>query len=213
MKIPKGWHELTINQFQELLPSRLAKFDDPNCSPELIKTRKTIHEMMTITGSSYRDVKNYADKEVKAVRSETAWLSEDRPNVLKNRYKVKGVWYRFEVNASNIILDQYAFSMQTLQDLKENPETVEQNLHLLLANVSRPIKRNWLFKWVDVKDYDLLKMSEDFKHNMTMDVANPIIVFFWHLSKNLTKITSDYSTKKVEEMEKAVKDLADTVGL
>jgi hypothetical protein len=204
MKIPKGWHELTINQFQELLPSKTEGMNDIS---------KTIHEITTLTGLTYDDIRKYTNKEVKAVRSETAWLSEDRPNVLKNRYKVKGVWYRFEVNASNIILDQYAFSMQTLQDLKDNPETVEQNLHLLLANVSRPIKRNWLFKWVDVKDYDLLKMSEDFKHNMTMDVANPIIVFFCHLSKNLTKITNDYSTKKVEEMEKAVKDLADTVGL
>jgi hypothetical protein len=56
-------------------------------------------------------------------------------------------------------------------------------------------------------------MSEIFKDNMTMDIANPIIVFFCHLSKNLTKVISDYSIKKVEEMERAQRDLADTVGL
>lgn len=203
MKIPKGWHELTINQFQELLPSKTEGMSELS---------KTIHEITILTGLNYDQIRNYTNKEVKQVKERTAWLSEERPNTLKNRYKIKGVWYRFEVNASDLILDQYAFGMQTLQDLKDNPETVEQNLHLLLANVSRPIKRNWIGKWVDVKDYDLLKMSEDFKHNMTMDVASPIIVFFCHLSKHLTKITNDYSTKKVEQMEKAVRDLADTVG-
>ena len=203
MNIPKGWHELTVNQFQELLPSKTEGMNEIS---------KTIHDITTLTGLTYDEVRNYTNKEVREVKEKTTWLSEERPNVLKNRYKVNGVWYRFEVNVNNVSLDQYAFAMNTLQDLQENPETVEQNLHLLLANVSRPIKRNWRGKWVDVKEYDLLKMSEIFKHNMTMDVANPIIVFFCHLSKNLTKITSDYSTKKVEEMEKAVRDLADTVG-
>ena len=204
MKIPAGWEELTINQFQELLPSKMEGMNDIS---------KTIHEITTLTGLSYDEVRTYTNKEVNEVRIKTKWLSEERPNVLKNRYKIKGQWYRFEVNANNVNLDQYAYSMNTLQDLKENPETVESNLHLLLANVSRPIKRNWLGKWVDVKEYDLLKMSEIFKHNMTMDIANPIIVFFCTLSKNLTKVTSDYLTSKVEKMEKAQKDLSDTVGL
>ena len=204
MKIPAGWHELTINQFQELLPSKFEGMNDIS---------KVINEIMILSNEPYEEVAKLTNKDVDNIREQTKWLSEERPNVLKTRYKIKGQWYRFEVDATNVILDQYAFSMKTLETLKDNPETVESNLHLLLANISRPIKRNWRGKFVDVKEYDLLEMSEIFKHNMTMDIANPIIVFFCTLSKNLTKVTSDYLTEKVEKMEKAQKDLADTVGL
>lgn len=200
MKIPKGWHQITIHQFQELLPSKMDKHEG---------VAKTIHQLHILTEEPKEKLWRLTNSQLQEIKKQLAFLSTERPNHLKTKYKINGQRYKFEVNALNTTAQEYISVMEVLKGLNANPETVEQNLHSLLALVSRPIK--WNGKVRD--DYQVTEMAKQFEHHMTMDIANPIIVFFCNLSKHLTKVTNDYSMQKVIQAEEAVKDLKRTAGL
>jgi len=105
--------------------------------------------------------------------------------------------------------------MHLFQDLANDPEKIEKNLHIILAQVVQPIKRKG-FKWVNY-EIDRMKIAEDFYNGLSMEVAYPICVFFCHLSKHLIPIIEDYSTKTLKrtmkELTQMEKDLKSGDGL
>ena len=60
MKIPSGWHELTINQFQELLPSKFEGMNDIS---------KVINEIMILSNEPYEEVAKLTNKDVDSIHS------------------------------------------------------------------------------------------------------------------------------------------------
>ena len=81
-------------------------------------------------------------------------------------------------------------------------------LHRLMFSVCVPI--NWRGKDQDLKPYEVQERLNEFK-SMPMTIANPIVVFFWALSNDLTQSILQFSNSKMKEMNKMVTTEIDSI--
>ena len=81
-------------------------------------------------------------------------------------------------------------------------------LHRLMFSVCVPI--NWMGKDQDLKPYEVQERLNEFK-SMPMTIANPIVVFFWNLSNDLTQSILQFSNSKMKEMNKMVTTEIDSI--
>lgn len=205
MKLPKSWKDITIGQYQQLLPSNYKKLND---------VESIIHTLHVVTGLSKDDVRKISLKDVKTYQKKLSFLNEAYKGHYKKKFKVNGRWYRVEPDANSLEAGQYMDVMTLIKDLGKDNEAIEKNLHLLLAVVCKPIKLT-IKGWKDMS-LDIIKTSEEFYNHLTMDIANPIIVFFCLLSKHSTEIIENYLKRQVEKTEKELsaiqEDLNNTGG-
>jgi len=206
MKLPKTWNDITIGQYIDLLPSAYKGMNE---------VEKVIHSLSILTEQSKDDIRALSIDQAKEYNSKLSFLNELPSSHYKATFKLNGVKYRVEPNANKMSAGSYITTMHLFQDLANDPEKIEKNLHIILAQVVQPIKRKG-FKWVNY-EIDRMKIAEDFYNGLSMEVAYPICVFFCQLSKHLTPIIEDYSTKTLErtmkELTQMEKDLKSGDGL
>jgi hypothetical protein len=167
-----NWKHITISQYQSLLPSA-------------IKGRNDVEKMMYSLSICY----NLTMDKVRAIPLKKARKMNEGIKFLEvansEGYIRKSFFCRFKrykvtTDAKKLSFDQYMTAMELLKDINEKPEVVEKTLHLLIANISRPMY---------TKHFDLIKMSNDFKDRLTMDIAYPIISTFLI---SLEKLNTEY---------------------
>ena len=199
MKIPQGWHEITISQYLETLPSSMEGLTDRQ---KLNKNLNTLFEL------SPEQVGELSENEIIALKKKVEFLTTPYRGRYKKRFKLNGQWYEVSPDIRDHKADNYMFCMDRLKELNRDPETIEKNLHLIMAIVCIPMKRSG-FKWVKDEQKDILKLSTEFYEDLTMDIVFPISVFFCELSRSLTGIINDSLTQRIakaEEMQKAIKE-------
>jgi len=206
MRLPKTWNDITISQYIDLLPSAYKGMNE---------VEKVIHSLSILTEQSKDEVRALSIDQAKEYNSKLSFLNELPSSHYKATFKLNGVRYRVEPNANKMSAGSYITTMHLFQDLANDPEKIEKNLHIILAQVVQPIKRKG-FKWVNY-EIDRMKIAEDFYNGLSMEVAYPICVFFCHLSKHLIPIIEDYSTKTLKrtmkELTQMEKDLKSGDGL
>lgn len=167
-----NWKHITINQYQSLLPSS-------------IKGRNDVERMMYSLSICYNlsmdKVRAIPLKKARKMNEGIKFLEKtDGEGYLRKSFFCRFKRYRVTTDAKKLTFDQYMTAMELLKDIKEKPEVVEKNLHLLMANICRPMY---------TKHFDLIKMSNDFKDYLTMDKVHPIIYTFL---KSLEKLNTEY---------------------
>lgn len=205
MKLPKNWSQVTIGQFVNLLPSSYK---------DMSEITANIHTLSILGNISKDEVRSMLVEDIKKKSSTLSFLDELPKEHYKATFKLNGQRYRVEPNANKMSAGSYITTMHLFQDLANDPEKIEKNLHIILAQVVQPIKRKW-FKWVEVEK-DRMEIAEDFYNYLPMDIAYPICVFFCNLLKELTPIIDDYSIKKLQQTKAKLmqvqKDLANGDG-
>lgn len=196
MKLPKSWKDITISQYQDLLPSALKGKNE-------IET--VIHTLSVVTGMPKDEVRKLSLKEARELNKKLSFLNTPYKGRYKKRFRIGFKWFRVDPDANSLSAGGYMDAMSILKDISRDEETIEKNLHLLLAIVCRPVKLTWK-GWKD-KEVDLIETSKLFYDRLTMDIANPIIVFFCLLSKDLTPIIESYSRKQLEKTERELMDI------
>lgn len=213
MKLPKNWNDVTLEQYVELLPSAFEKFDYIKL-PAHKELKKSMYTLSILSGKSIEDIKQLPKDFIEKRCGELSFLNELPAEHYKATFKLNGVRYKVEPNANKMSAGSYITTMHLFQDLKKDPEKIEKNLHIILAQVVQPIKRKG-FKWVNY-DIDRIKIAEDFYNDLSMEIAYPICVFFCNLSKDLTRIIDVYSmqtlTKQMTELRIIQKDLGSGDG-
>ena len=206
MKLPKNWKDITLGQYVDLLPSAFKDMND---------IEKIIHSLSILTSQRKAKIRGLSIDKTKELNKKLSFLEEMPTGKPVDKFKLNGVWYRVEPNANKMSAGSYITTMHIFQDLDKDPEKIEKNLHIILAQVVQPIKRKG-FKWVNY-EIDRMKIAEDFYNDLSMQVAYPICVFFCHLSKHLIPIIEDYSTKTLKrtmkELTQMEKDLKSGGGL
>jgi len=192
MKLPKGFNEITIGQFIDLLPSSMKG---------LSESKKVCKTISILSGLDFEYVYHKVPKaEVLKCIKQLSFLSGELPQGKPQRkFKVNGVWYELVEDANRLSGGQYMRTQTILKDLAKDPETIDKNLHLILANVCVPMER----KGVRLKiktEYDIKEVATEFYDYLTIDIAYPIIIFFCTLSKNLIPFMQDYLTQKSEKV-------------
>ena len=198
LKLPKDWSGVTVGEFINLLPY-LTTRQETFTMYEALK-RKT--DILTIlSGLDRSEVAKISQEKADYYLEKCTYLSE-RPDKghYKKRFKLLGVWYEVDPNAKKLSGGQYIRSMQILKDLSNDPDTIDKNIHLILANVIKPMKRNGL-KLEALTEYDIADLSKTFYDALPISIAYPIIVFFCSLSKALIPFMEDYSRQKIKETE------------
>jgi hypothetical protein len=166
------WKHITISQYQSLLPSA-------------IKGRNDVEKMMYSLSICYKltmdKVRAIPLKKARKMNEGIKFLEvANSEGYIRKSFFCRFKRYRVTTNAKKLSFDQYMTAMELLKDINEKPEVVEKNLHLLIANICRPMY---------TKKFDLIKMSNDFKDRLTMDIAYPIISTFLI---SLEKLNTDY---------------------
>jgi len=207
MKLPKSWNDISIGQFIDLLPSN---FKDKN------EVEQLIHTLKTVSSSSVEEVRKLSIRDAKEYASKLTFLQELPTGKAKLEFKLKGVRYKVEPDAQKCSAGTYITTMHIFQDLEKDPDLVNKNLHIILAQVIKPTYFNWRKLKREYKEVDIMELSKVLYEELPVSIAYPIIVFFCNLSKLLIPVISDYSTKKIEEVSKELslieKDLKDGVG-
>jgi hypothetical protein len=205
MKIPKSYKEISIGQYQQLTKNALAGKNE---------VEQTIHKLSVLLKLSKDEVKKFSLKQTEVINKKLDWINKGvKNNRIRKYYFIKWKLYKFDLDARNLSAGQYITNMELLKSISKDDETIERNMHLLLAEVIRPL--DWRLR---VKaEYDTIEVGKIIQQNLSVHKATPLLVFFCNLSKNLTEITRNSLNKKLqatlEKMKEIEEDLKSGVGL
>lgn len=194
MRASNSWDKITISQFVNINNINDSDLD-------LLDKQTEITAILYNTTTS--NIEDLGVNEYKEAVQIIKNLDKPFPTEPKQVFKVNGKTYRFMHEINKWSWGQWISVMELLKD-KTHKEVLE-NLARLLSIVCVPMKRNWRGKLVPCKfdGYKVSEIEQEFYDHLTMDVANPISVFFYALSTNLTVGLQDYfvevANKKLKE--------------
>lgn len=174
------WNELTLWQYQQLMPI----ITNPN--KDWTELDVDIKLLTIITGLTEYQIDSLNIEDLKELRKELAFLDEPIEGKPVDYIKTNGKQYRINYDIKNMHSARYieskVFSKETLA-----------NLHKIAASMVIPQKKNWLGKWVDDK-YDASKHEQ---YAADMQEANFVnvyhsLVFFYQVYKNWIAVSRDY---------------------
>ena len=210
MKLPQSHADITIRQYIDLLDSEISEDEQD----EMKILNATIRKLEILTGLKREDILKLTQDEVVEIFKGLTWLSKMPTDMKGLIFYCDGRRFRVEPNANKLSGGQYMSAMQLLKQLDKDEHTVRRNIHLLIANICVEETYKWSkLKWVKA-DSHIVEVAELFLEKLTMDIVNPIAVFFCKLSKLLTPIIKDYSIRKANKILKEVEaDLKNGDGL
>jgi len=174
------WNELTLWQYQQLMPILTT----PN--KDWTELDKEVKLLCVITGLTEYQIDSLSIEDLKELRKELAFLDEPIEGKPVDYIKTNGKQYRINYDIKNMPAARYieskVFSKETLA-----------NLHKIAASMVIPQKKNWFGKWVDDK-YDASKHEQ---YAADMQEANFVnvyhsLVFFYQVYKNWIEVSRDY---------------------
>jgi hypothetical protein len=179
------WNELTLWQYQQLMPTIT------NPDKDWTELDAEVKQLCIVTGLTEYQIDSLSLTALKELRKELAFLSEPIDGKPVNYIVTNGKRYRINYDIKNMPSARYieskVFSKDTLA-----------NLHKIAASMVIPQKRNWLGRWVD-QDYDASKHEE---YAADMQEANFVhiyhsLVFFYQVYKNWIEVSRDYMTAEM----------------
>lgn len=201
------WNELTLWQYQQLMPILT------NTNKDWTDLDKEIKLLTIVTGLTEYQLDSLGVKDLKELRKELAFLDEPIEGQPVDYIKANGKQYRINYDIKNMPFARYIESKVFSKD------TVA-NLHKIAASMVIPQKKNWFGKWVNDK-YDASKHEE---YSKDMQEANFIyvyhsLVFFYQVYKNWIEISRDYMTEQMmttgmtkEQADSVVSLLCESMG-
>jgi hypothetical protein len=194
------WNELTLWQYQQLMPI----MTNPN--KDWTELDKEVKLLCVITGLTEYQIDSLNIEDLKELRKDLAFLDEPIEGKPVDYITTNGKRYRMNYDIKNMPSARYieskVFSKDTLG-----------NLHKIAASMVIPQKKNWYGKWIDDK-YDASRHEE---YSTDMQEANFIhvyhsLVFFYQVYRNWIEVSRDYM--KVEMMKSGMTtEQADSVLL
>ena len=154
------WNELTLWQYQQLMPI----ITNPN--KDWTELDKEVKLLCIVTGLTEYQIDSLSIEDLKELRKDLAFLDEPIEGKPVDYITTNGKRYRINYDIKNMPSARYieskVFSTDTLG-----------NLHKIAASMVIPQKRNWYGKWID-DNYDASKHEE---YAADMQEANFIHVY------------------------------------
>jgi hypothetical protein len=123
---------------------------------------------------------------------------------LKTEFKFDGKKYNLQINVNKLKLSQYI----DIEMLSKSQDEIIYNMHKILSVFMS-----------DSKGYDtdeMLKRADVIKQHMTIDMAYPVVVFFYLNYTNLLKGMQDYlmetANNQIAEIEEIVSKIMNPGG-
>jgi hypothetical protein len=191
----KHWNNLTIEDYQHIygiiVDENLNDFD------------KEVKLVALVNELTEEEVDNLPIDKFKSMKNTLAFLHDGKiEGKLKSTIKANGTKYQMSLDAFKITYGQYV----DLTSFMSADGGLVGNLHLIMASLAMPVKRNWLgIPYVDgygSKPHN--EVADDMLKANFADCHNTCI-FFCKLINDLTKVTVHYSVKEILKNKKATK--------
>lgn len=192
----KHWNNLTIEDYQHIygiiVDETLNDFD------------KEVKLVALVNELSEEEVDNLPIDKFKSMKDSLSFLHDGKiEGKLKGIIKANGTKYQMSLDAFKITYGQYV----DLTSFMSGNGGLVGNLHLVMASLAMPVKRNWLgIPYVDSygsKPHN--EVAEDMLKANFADCHNTCI-FFCKLINDLTKVTVRYSVKEILKSKKVTKE-------
>jgi hypothetical protein len=198
--LPKNWNDITIEQYVAVYKTLSEDPKDAEAQLNLLVKRVCL-----LTNQEPDWVEENCTMQDLAKMQE--FLKSDMPTKLITDFRFEGRRYKVDIDPTKYDAGRYMSVMNQLKDSKI------ENLHKVIFQVCREV--DWKGKTIEIDLKELPARIESFKQ-LPLKVANPISVFFWSLSNNLTDVTLQYSISQMEKAETALQTeidcLSDSVG-
>jgi len=198
--LPKNWNDITIEQYVAVYKTLSEDPKDAEAQLNLLVKRVCL-----LTNQEPDWVEDNCTMQDLAKMQD--FLKSDLPLKLIKDFRFEGRRYKVDIDPTKYDAGRYMSVMNQLKDSKI------ENLHKVIFQVCREV--DWKGKTIEVDLKELPSRIESFKQ-LPLKVANPISVFFWSLSNNLTDVTLQYSISQMEKAKKALQTeidcLSDSVG-
>jgi len=198
--LPKNWDNITIEQYVAVYKTLSEDPKDAEAQLNLLVKRVCL-----LTNQEPEWVEDNCTMQDLAKMQD--FLKSDLPTKLITDFRFEGRRYKVDIDPTKYDAGRYMSVMNQLKDQKI------ENLHKVIFQVCREV--DWKGKTIEIDLKELPQRIESFKQ-LPLKVANPISVFFWSLSNNLTDVTLQYSISQMEKAKKALQTeidcLNDSVG-
>lgn len=189
------WSNITLSQFLEV--DRLNKIE-PETQEEILDIRL---KQYNVLNGGIGDEDKVKLKDLEEMKD---FLLSPVDSKVKTLFKLKGNWYR-------VRLDPEEFSAKEYISVMNLAKHGEKYFNQIVFNICVPVyKTIFGYKDMDLKANEIEKRVKDF-NEVTMDIVNPIRVFFLNLSTELTDVMLTYSENQMKKMKEEAKEVEDSL--
>ena len=184
--IPKTWNELSLGRYIRIM--KVLRSEE-----KIHELEKIIRILNCISDIPKIDLYGLDVKSIGKLGAHlTSFLESEPEDELKHFIKVEGIEYGFHPKLVDMTLGEFV-------DLETYTENIEDNLHLILSILYRPVTAKSGDKY-RIEDYKPNRERADlFKKHLTVVDFNGASVFFYDLGRQLS-INS--RTSLIQEMKK-----------
>lgn len=176
-----NWSNITLEQYQEVIA--ISGTDLPEFNKEL--------ELVCYLFNLPKDeVLNMSIDTFKDYSKKIGFLTTPHEGDMIKEFEINGVTYQVGWELQKKTAGQFI----DLSELTKVPDTINDNLHKILAVICIPKGSKY--------NGDITDRAELFKKHLTMDKVFPISGFFLTVLKNSLPVIQDYLTKDVEKKKK-----------
>lgn len=188
MKLPESWGSVTVEQWYKI---RAVKHDDP--------LENTIELLAAVSGQSVESIEALSLDELNRALHSIAFLNELPSGKIPKYCLVGKTVYLINTDATKLNANQYI----DLTTLTKDRESIDTNLHKIMAVFCLPLKR-WSFSnTVKYADHDFNKRAEAFLQ-MPMSKVYPVALFFCTLLDNFMPPIRDYLKDQQTKIQRLV---------
>lgn len=198
-----NYSQLTISQFVAI--NRINESDK-----DLLDKQTEIAAVLH--GCNPSEIEALPIEDYKKAVSIGKFFNEPMPTKITQKFKCNGVWYWFAYEINKHSWGQYISYKDLIQN-KTQSEILEKTAELL-AMFCVPMKRTWYGKLKPTK-WDSNKVPhirQEFYDHLTMDIANPISLFFSTLLTALTESLPEFmEAALMQEIDKNLKEAMELI--
>lgn len=197
MKLPTGWHEITIDSFLRYYTASQNKFED------IIDQEVAI--IAALTGSPQSEVEKMTAGQLLEAVKKLDYLKKLPDSKYPIRFKCNGKEYKAVVTFNEMRADQFMNFSDMLKNTK--PEDYIYKMGSLISCMVYEKKRGVFFEDGKVKfnKWEYYGPKDEFDKHLTMDVAYPIYLFFCKCLDKLPAAIRNYLEKEMKKLKNTKK--------
>lgn len=182
LKMPDGWHEITLGQYQEI------------CGLDETSKDYALNIFSIILDKDPEEIRNYSPQTADKIMRHLEWaMKTPSDDEYKQEIEIEGVTYRLVENLNRFTGGEWWDMEQCMSDFKAN-------LHKVFALIYRPLEKEW--------SYEVRKKSEVlFQDKVMIGDLYGSTVFFCNVALKSTLTIQDYLLSQIQPKKKLPKIL------
>lgn len=197
MKLPKGWHQVTIDQFLKYHTICTRKWEDP--------IDLEINILAALSGKETTELLKLKRPELLSHMKELDFLKNLPDTRISPTFKIKGQKYKAILTMDDMTAGQFVNFSDIIKGVK--PEEYIYRMHELIGAMCIRQQRGLFLDGGKVcftrYEYEGYKgNSETFLTLMPFSVAYPYYVFFCKVMDRYLAVTPSYLLKKIQKVQR-----------